>query len=270
MGYGNQELHLEGDLPTNGVGRFLMHALYASVKNPPTHAGKLDFSHTQALTHAAMLGQSQTSMVVHQWLASGVDIEDVYLEGVTPAARLIGQWWCDDVVDFATATLAFGRLRQLLFDLSPLFLMDATAQARGLSCFMVGEFQAQHSMGLFMVSEFFRRNGWQVRADECESGDDLLKKMTSDWFDLMSVSLSNESQIPILRGLIPEIRQASPNPALKIMAGGALLTVFPEIALEIGADAVTHDARTAQTTALSLVSNEQYKRQLEMTLSNVN
>jgi methanogenic corrinoid protein MtbC1 len=73
-----------------------------------------------------------------------------------------------------------------------------------------------------------------------------------------------------LRGLIPEIRQASPNPALKIMAGGALLTVFPEIALEIGADAVTHDARTAQTTALSLVSNEQYKRQLEMTLSNVN
>jgi len=176
VGYGNQELHLEGDLPINGVGRFLMHALYASVKNPPTHAGKLDFSHTQALTHASMLGQSQTSMVVHQWLASGVDIEDVYLEGVTPAARLIGQWWCDDVVDFATATLAFGRLRQLLFDLSPLFLMDATAQARGLSCFMVGEFQAQHSMGLFMVSEFFRRNGWQVRADECESGGDLLKK----------------------------------------------------------------------------------------------
>jgi methanogenic corrinoid protein MtbC1 len=267
---GNQEFRLEGDLPVNGVGRFLANALFEPVKNPLTHAGKLDFSHVRALTHACMLGQSQTSMVVHQWLASGVDMEDVYLEGVTPAARLIGQWWCDDVVDFASTTLAVGRLRQLLFDLSPLFLMDATTHARGWSCFMVGEFQAQHTMGLFMMSEFFRRNGWQVRADECESGEDLLQKMTSDWFDLMAVSLSNESQIPVMRRLIPQIRKASPNPALKIMAGGALLTVFPEIAEEIGVDAITQDARSAQKTALALVSSEQYKRQLDLTLSNVN
>jgi methanogenic corrinoid protein MtbC1 len=197
-------------------------------------------------------------------------MEDVYLEGVTPAARMIGQWWCDDVVDFASTTLAVGRLKQLLFDLSPMFLMDASAQARGWSCFMAGEFQAQHTLGLFMMSEFFRRNGWQVRADECESGVDLLQKMTSDWFDLMAISLSHETQIPVMRRLIPQIRKASPNPALKIMAGGALLTVFPDVAEEIGADAITQDARTAQKIALELVSSEQYKRQLDLTLLNVN
>lgn len=58
------------------------------------------------------------------------------------------------MIDFATATLAFTRLRQLLFELSPLFLMDACDHARGLTCFMVGEFQAQHTMGMFMLSEF--------------------------------------------------------------------------------------------------------------------
>ena len=270
MVYGNPAINLERMSSAHDVGRFLANSMYASVKNPVVHAGKLESTHLQALVHASMLGQSQTSIVVHQWLASGVDIEDVYLEGITPVARLLGQWWCDDVIDFATATLAFTRLRQLLFELSPLFLMDASDHARGLTCFMVGEFQAQHTMGMFMLSEFFRRNGWQVRADECESGDDLLRKMSSDWFDLMAISLSCERQVVSMRRLIPLIRKASPNPQLKIMAGGALLDVCPEIVTGLGVELITQDARSAQKSALDLVSTQSYIRKSDLTLSNVN
>ena len=270
MVYGNPAINLESVSSANEVGRFLASAMYAPVKNPVVHAGKLEFSHLQALIHASMLGQSQTSIVAHQWLASGVDIEDVYLEGVTPVARLLGQWWCDDVIDFASATLAFTRLRQLLYELSPLFLMDASDHARGLTCFMVGEFQVQHTMGLFMLSEFFRRNGWQVRSDECESGEDLVRKMSSDWFDLMAISLSCERQVPLMQRLIPKIRKISPNPHLKIVAGGALLTVCPEIVTDLGVELMTQDARSAHKAALELVSDNQYKRKLDLTLSNVN
>jgi MerR family transcriptional regulator, light-induced transcriptional regulator len=267
--YGNPAINLERVSSANEVGRFLTSSMHASVKNPVVHAGRLEPAHLQALIHASMLGQSQTSIVVHQWLASGVDIEDVYLEGITPVARLLGQWWCDDVIDFASATLAFTRLRQLLFELSPLFLMDVSDHARGLTCFMVGEFQVQHTMGLFMLSEFFRRNGWQVRTDECESGDDLLRKMSSDWFDLMAISLSCERQVPLMRRFIPLIRKASPNPDLKIIAGGALLSVCPEIVTGLGVELIAQDARSAQKSALELVSNKQYIRKSEFTFSNV-
>ncbi len=268
--YGNPAINFEGASSVNALGRFLTSSMYTSVKNPVVHSGRLEPLHLQALIHASMLGQSQTSIVVHQWLASGVDIEDVYLEGITPVARLLGQWWCDDVIDFASATLAFTRLRQLLFELSPLFLMDASEQARGLTCFMVGEFQAQHTMGMFMMSEFFRRNGWQVRCDECDSGDDLLRKMSSDWFDLMAISLSCERQVPLMRHLIPLIRKASPNPQLKIIAGGALLNVCPEIVTGLGVELMIQDARSAQKSALDLVSDQPYACKSNLTLSNVN
>ena len=268
--YGNPAINFEGASSVNALGRFLTSSMYTSVKNPVVHSGRLEPLHLQALIHASMLGQSQTSIVVHQWLASGVDIEDVYLEGITPVARLLGQWWCDDGIDFASATLAFTRLRQLLFELSPLFLMDASEQAKGLSCFMVGEFQNQHTMGLFMLSEFFRRAGWQVRADECESGDELVRKMSTDWFDLMSISLSCEKQIPLMRRLIPQIRKHSPNPQLKIIAGGALLSACPEILIELDAELIGEDARSVQRSALELVSCNPYGRQLEMTLLNDN
>ena len=167
MVYGNPAINLERMSSAHDVGRFLANSMYASVKNPVVHAGKLEPAHLQALVHASMLGQSQTSIVVHQWLASGVDIEDVYLEGITPVARLLGQWWCDDVIDFATATLAFTRLRQLLFELSPLFLMDACDHARGLTCFMVGEFQAQVQAFIAVAERSSFRaaaSRWAIRA----------------------------------------------------------------------------------------------------------
>lgn len=263
-------INLGGFSSVNALGRFLNDSASAPVKNPPVHAGRLEPAHLQALIHASMLGQSQASSVVHQWLASGVDIEDVYLEGITPVARILGQWWCDDVIDFASATLAFTRLRQLLFDLSPLFLMDAAEQARGLSCLMVGDFQVKHTMGMFMLAEFFRRNGWVVHAQECESDLELLRKTSFDWFDLMAISLSCEKQVPLMRRLIPEIRKASANPELKIVAGGALLSVCPEIVTGLGVDLLTQDARQAQKTALDLVSNTIYKRQPNLTFNNVN
>ncbi len=266
----NQAINLEKVSSENALGRLLMNSMLTSVKNPVVHAGKLESAHLQALVHASLLGQSQTSIVVHQWLASGVDIEDVYLEGITPVARLLGQWWCDDVIDFASATLAFSHLRQLLYELSPLFLMDASEQARGLTCFMVGEFQVQHTMGVFMLSEFFRRNGWQVRCDECESGEDLIRKMSSDWFDLMAISLSCERQVPLMRKLIPMIRKASPNPDLKIIAGGALLDVCPEIVTGLGVELMTQDARSAQKSALDLVSDTKNRSKTELTIAHVN
>jgi methanogenic corrinoid protein MtbC1 len=207
--------------------------------------------------------------LVHQWLAAGVDIEDVYLDGITPAARLVGQWWCDDLMDFATGSLAYARLRHLLFELSPAFLKNASSQAAGLSCCIVGAFQTQHTMGSFMLSEFFRRTGWQVNLLECDSADELLKKMVSDWYDLLAISLSSEQQLPSIRQLVKQIRRSSANPRLQILAGGPLVAACPELLENLGVELVTQDARAAQDKALELVMAVRCRSQTELTLVNV-
>jgi methanogenic corrinoid protein MtbC1 len=261
--------HLAPSASPFGVGRVLLHTLNQPLQSGPVQHGQLQKQHVQALCQASLLGSQQTSELVHQWLAAGVDIEDVYLDGITPAARLVGQWWCDDLMDFATGSLAYGRLRHLLFELSPAFLKNASSQAAGLSCCIVGAFQTQHTMGSFMLSEFFRRTGWQVNLLECDSADELLKKMVSDWYDLLAISLSSEQQLPSIRQLVKQIRRSSANPRLQILAGGPLVAACPELLENLGVELVTQDARAAQDKALELVMAVRCRSQTELTLVNV-
>ncbi len=262
--------NLETNASSHGVGGLLLHTLKQGAQHAPVMHGRLDMKHVQALCQASLQGAQQSSELVHGWLAAGVDIEDVYLEGITPAARLMGQWWCDDVLDFASASLGHARLRHLLFELSPVFLKNASGQAKGLSCCVVGAFQTQHTMGSFMLSEFFRRTGWQVNLLECDSAEELLKKLASDWYDLLAISLSCEQQLPEIRRSIKAIRQSSANPQIQIMAGGPLLNTRPDMLLNLGVEVVAEDARVAQERALEMVMAVRCRSQIELTLVNVN
>ena len=265
-----QSFYSASSASPHGVGRLLLHSQNQPVRAGPVVQGRLLIQHVQALCQASLQGSQQTSELVRQWLESGVDIEDVYLEGITPAARLMGQWWCDDVLDFATASLAFSRLRHLLFELSPVFLKNTSSQAAGLSCCIVGAFQTQHTMGSFMLSEFFRRTGWQVHLQECDSADELLKKLASDWYDLLAISLSCERQLPSIRRMIKDIRRTSANPQLQILAGGPLVGICPELLQNMGVEVVTQDARVAQEKALELVMATRCRSKTELTIVNVN
>ena len=75
---------------------------------------------------------------------------------------------------------------------------------------------------------------------------------------------------PLMRKLIPMIRKASPNPDLKIIAGGALLDVCPEIVTGLGVELMTQDARSAQKSALDLVSDTKNRSKAELTIAHVN
>lgn len=262
--------NFETAAPSQGVGSVLLQTLKQTAQFAPLGPGGLDRSQVQALCQASLQGAEQATDLVQHWLASGVDIEEVYLEGITPAARLMGQWWCDDVLDFASASLGHARLRHLLFELSPVFLKNASGQAKGLSCCVVGAFQTQHTMGSFMLSEFFRRSGWHVNLFECDSADELLKKLAIDWYDLLALSLSCEQQLPEIRRSIKLIRQASANPQIQIIAGGPLLNARPDLPLNLGVEVVGEDARVAQERALELVMAVRCRSPIKLTLVNVN
>lgn len=259
----------EHEASPKGVGSLLLHHEKRGVNPAPVFHGRLQGAHVLALCQACLQSAEQARELVGHWLDSGVHIEDVYLEGITPAARLMGQWWCDDELDFASASLAHARLRHMLFELSPVFLNHASSQAKGLSCCVVGAFQSQHTMGSFMLSEFFRRTGWQVNLLECDSAEDLLKKLASDWYDLLAISLSCEQQLPEIRRMIKQIRQTSANQQIQIMAGGPLLHACPDIDLNLGVEIVTEDARVAQERALEMVMAVKCRSQAELTLVHV-
>ena len=219
----------------------------------PAVGGALQEAHFNALAQACVLSQTMATDMVHEWRLAGVEVDEIYLVGITETAQLMGQWWCEDLLDFATATLSFYRLHQLLYELSPYFFEHASQEGQGLSCFMVGEFGGQHTLGLFMLTEFFRRDGWRVRSDECEDGRDLLRIVASDWFDVLTLSISTDRQLDLFRRLMPFIRKQSANPNLRIMAGGPMASWRPEAMKVLGVDVVDKDAKRALEKALALM-----------------
>lgn len=184
-------------------------------------------------------------------LARGVAVESVFLDLLAPTARRLGDMWTQDLCDFTDVTLGLGRLQRVLREVCASVapgggLTDATATAAGARrALMLPSPGEQHTFGLVMVSEIFRRAGWDVTGGPWEVGDEAPVLAGRDWYDIVGFSLAAEVHVDALARCIAAVREASRNGQVGIMVGGPLLGERPELAARLGADLISHDGRQA-------------------------
>lgn len=207
-------------------------------------AGKsaLDLAQIQILAQASLQGLDAARQVVFGWQRQGQSLEDIYLQGIVPCARMLGDWWCADRLDFATITIASAHLQQLLHDFSHEFLQESSQPRNGWSLLLLSEPGAQHSMGLFMLSEFFKRAGWTVVVGVPQDVAEFKRLFQSDWFDAVGVSLSTDRHLDSLARLLPQLREHSDNLNLRIFVGGPMASVSPERLQGLGAELLAAEA----------------------------
>ena len=177
--------------------------------------------------------------------ASGASMESLYVDLLAPAAKHLDDLWADDRIDFAEVTIGLGYLQQLLRDLSPIFQSEcAPCQAcdRILLTSALGE---QHTFGLSMVAEFFRRAGWDVWGGPLARADDLYVQLRSEWFDLVGISLGREVSTNVLVDFIRAIRCNSRNRVVAVIVCGPWIVQHPESVRQIGADGSASDGGDA-------------------------
>jgi MerR family transcriptional regulator, light-induced transcriptional regulator len=201
----------------------------------------------------AMHDVSVASAYVNALLNRGVALETIYLDVLAPAARLLGEWWKQDLRDFTEVTSGLCRMHQLLHEFSPAFLHDAQPTASDRCVLLVPMPGEQHSFGLIMVAEFFRRAGWDVWDLHPSTPADLVGVVRKHWFSLIGVSLSCESRIEQLTPLITAARASSRNREVRVMVGGQPFVGHPEKVAAVGADATAADGRRASREADRLV-----------------
>ena len=218
--------------------------------------GELAPEQIERLARACLSKQEDVRLVVESWIRAGCDLEEVYLQGVCKTSQLMGSWWDSDQLDFATMTIACYRLHQLMFDLSPTFLANASIKTHGLSALLAATPGSHHTMGVLILSEFFRREGWSVTREVPETHKDLLRLVETEWFDLVGLSVNHDQTVAEIRALILQIRQVCPNERLKIMVGGLISGNRTHFTQEVGADLLGTDARESQLMALELVTGE--------------
>ena len=184
----------------------------------------------------------------------GHDMASVCLDLLAPAARLLGQWWSEDRCDFASVTVALGRLQRLLHELSPAFGREVKVPVGGRRILLSQHPDEQHSFGLVMVAEFFRRHGWDVLGGVGTAVREPARLAATEWFDAVGFSLGSEQRAEWARERIAEVRRDARNRRVVVLVGGPLIVGDPSWADRVGADVAGVDAMRALRLLEPLIS----------------
>lgn len=184
--------------------------------------------------------------------SQGVSVETIYLDLLAPVARYMGELWEEDLCDFTEVTIGLGRLHHVLRNLSPAFGQFVGQVGNGRRILLLPSPGEQHTFGLAMVSEFFRRAGWDVAGGPWEAGADPVVMVKHEWFDIVGFSLGVEVHLDELTECIQAVREAALNEHVGIMVGGPIFTRHPEYVARVGADCAASDGRQAPVLAEQL------------------
>ena len=191
---------------------------------------------------------------IEQLQACGATAESLYLDVLTGAARRLGDLWVADRVDFMQVTIATGRLQQVLRLLAPSFQAAAATRIDPYTVMLMPTPGEQHTFGLLMLGEFFRRSGWHVVGGPGASLTEPLDTVRRSWIDVAAFSIGTETLLETLALLIRRVRGASRNPGLRVMVGGPLFFPLPDLARRVGADAAAADAHAAVGLAADMMA----------------
>ena len=180
--------------------------------------------------------------MVEDLLAGGASPEMLMMTLLAPAARLMGEFWCQDRCDFVEVTLGMARLQQLVRQFRLPSLARDELHGHALLLPVPGE---QHTFGLRIVEEHLLRAGWQVTALFKVSEGEAARLVAAEHFDFIGFSLSSERLLPALRSAIRSLRSSSRNQNVRIAVGGVLFGGRNTAPGDIDADAIVLDAQDA-------------------------
>ena len=180
--------------------------------------------------------------MVEDLLSGGASPEMLMLTLLAPAARLMGEFWCQDRRDFVEVTLGMARLQQLVRQFRLPSAAPDELHGHALLVPVPGE---QHTFGIRLVEEHLLRAGWKVTALLKVGEAEITRLVAEEHFDFIGFSVSSERLLPALRSAIRSLRSSSRNRNVRIAVGGVLFDGRNIAPRDIDVDAIVTDAQDA-------------------------
>lgn len=153
--------------------------------------------------------EMSANLLVDDLLDAGLSVEDVCLNHLAPAARRLGELWDRDRLPFTEVTIATARIQSILRR------MPQCAASAKLSSVTGAFFAAvpgeEHTLGVMMAADLFRRSGWDVSVAVGQSHDDLIARLGRDDRPVIGLSCSGSHSFAALARLMAELRRVRPN-----------------------------------------------------------
>lgn len=215
---------------------------------PPSSATNSPISQAEIETFASLCLQDHPGQAYAQTdglMSQGLSAETLLLQLITPAARYLGLLWEQDRCDFLQVTHGLTRMQEMAHALGYEYQDGpqlAGARKRIMLACVPG---SQHLLGLTIVSDFFRKAGWEVIVELSCTEAELERAVANEWFDAIGLSVSMQIQLQVLPRLIRQLRRRTSNRGLKVLLGGPIFTFTPHAPGDFGADVISTDAGEA-------------------------
>jgi methanogenic corrinoid protein MtbC1 len=182
---------------------------------------------------------------VQRLLDAGMPADVIIFDLLAPAARRLGALWESDGCDFTSVTIGLWRLQRSLNVLRvPEHCLTMSVE-RSRSVLMTVVPGEQHTFGMHLVADLFRRDGWDVCDAPMPDAASICDAVAGEWFAFVGLSIAGDRMVEPLVELVADLRRASMNPRIGVMVGGPLIALRPALARTLPADLVVNDAREA-------------------------
>lgn len=160
--------------------------------------------------------RSECSKIIHAHLNNQLSMQEVYEKVIRKSMYEVGELWELNKISVATEHLSSAIVEAILNELYLTIIKSDKNKKKVVVACVENEF---HQIGIKMVSDIFELNGWNsfyLGADtpikELVSFVEFIKP------DLLAISLSIYSHIPILEKMIQKMSDEMPE--LRILVGG--------------------------------------------------
>jgi excisionase family DNA binding protein len=158
--------------------------------------------------------------VVEAALAAGAELDEIYLEVITPAMRSIGSRWAAGELDISVEHRATGIAQRLIGRLGPRFARRGRSRGTVVLGTPAGE---RHSLPVAMLGDLLRGEGWEVS----DLGADMPSKsfvaavLDTPDVSAIGVSISSPEGLVCAPELFAALRESLPD-VLLVVGGVAV------------------------------------------------
>ena len=188
-------------------------------------------------------------------IGSGKSLKDIYLFIIQPVLQETGRLWQVGQIDIAdehNVTALVETLMARLHDRS--FSSGETEKSRKGTVVAACVGPELHAIGIRMVADFFLLDGWNTYYTGANiPARSVLVAARDQKADVIALSTTLPSHLPDLQYLIRSLRADPGTAGAKIIVGGHIFRIVPDLWKQVGADAYAGTAEEAVTVANRLV-----------------
>lgn len=178
--------------------------------------------------------------VLQRAISAGADVDEVYLEILSPVLKSIGERWSQGEIDISVEHLATSIATRLVGQLSPRF--SRPGRRRGVLV-IGGPTGERHGLVLAMLADLLRREGWDVLDLGADTPAQSFAHAAAGVEDLVAIgiSVSSDESLDSARETLKILRTQVDDDVRLVIGGHAIHDL--DHARSLGADYWANGAR---------------------------